>query len=73
MLKFIRINKEKEICLPNKEYIRGTVEKNNDGCQMHSIYACNDGIESLLPFLLYLHFLELCTSFHQLGRSKMCF
>ena len=27
MLKFIGINKEKEICLPNKEYICGTGEK----------------------------------------------
>ena len=27
MLKFIGINKEKEICLPNKEYISGTDKK----------------------------------------------
>ena len=27
MLKFIGINKEKEICLPNKEYISDTDEK----------------------------------------------
>ena len=27
MLKFIGINKEKEICLPNEEYISGTDEK----------------------------------------------
>ena len=27
MLKFIGINKENEICLPDKEYIHGTDEK----------------------------------------------
>ena len=36
MLKFIVINKKKEICLPNKAYISSTDEKYKYGCQMHS-------------------------------------
>ena len=52
MLQFIGINKEKEICLPKKEYSSGT-DKYTYGCQMHSTYAYYCWAKSLLASCYY--------------------
>ena len=48
MLKFIGMIKEKEKCLPNKEYISGIDEKYTCGCQKHGTNAYYCWAKSLL-------------------------
>ena len=52
MLKFININKEKEICLPNKEYVSGTDESTNVVAKSIGHIHITTGVKISSGFLL---------------------